>query len=188
MKKKLLFVLLLPLFLVLVVGCDKKEVAKSDDDITKVESKNETIELFDEKMGVKTTFEYDPSIKFTNLKEESGGASKSITFENENLDVSFQMYYNKMQVAAYNKSKQSRSDDKNYKEYKFRNYDGYAYGDYDDGVYLNILLNVDDEDYADVLFVSIDRLDTNKDVVVSKLLDDTVLQDFFNTMSVELSK
>ena len=43
------------------------------------------------------------------------------------------------------------------------------------------LLSIIEDDMAEVLFVSIDRIDNDKDVVVAEVLENK-LQDFFNSM------
>lgn len=177
MKKKLLVLLLIPVLLVLTTACNKATNNNGKDKkITK------TIELSDSKLGFTTTFKYDADDKYTNLKESSGGASKEITFENKDLDIEVQMYYTKMRSATYNSTEQTRSAQKYYKEYTFGDYEAYAYGEYSSGINLNILLGIDEDDNAEVLFVAIDRLDSNEDVVIADVLADEKLQSFFNSM------
>lgn len=172
MKKKLLLILLLPVFILLLTGCGKKE------------STTKTIPLIDSVFGYATTFNYDVSENYSGVTKKEGGASKEIEFKNEDLDVSFQMYYTRMSKTSYDRSKEVRSAQKYYKEYKFGKYDAYAYGEYADGIYLNILIDVDSTETAKILFVSIDRLDTNDSVVVADVLDKD-LKKFFNTIKVE---
>lgn len=171
MKKKILLVLLLPIIIIGLTGCgEKKDTRKS-------------IKLADPVFGFETVFKYDEKENFTNIKTKEGGASKEISFENSDLDVEFQMYYTKMSKTSYDKSKEIRANQKNYKEYKYGKYNAYAYGEYSSGLYLNILLGVDSTDTAKILFVSIDRLDTNEDVIVANVLDKD-LKDFFNSIEV----
>ena len=171
MKKKILIILLLPIIVLLLTGCNEKK----DD--------RKSISLVDPVFGYETVFKYNKNENFTKPEYEEGGASKEITFKNEDLDVEFQMYYTKMTKSSYDRSKEVRSKQKYYKEYKYGKYEAYAYGEYTSGIYLNILLDVDSTDTAKVLFVSIDRLDTNEDVVVSKVLDKD-LKEFFNSIEV----
>ena len=176
MNKKLLLLLLIIPLLLITTACDKTHEGETKDKkITK------TIELSDSKLGFTTTFTYDAEEKFSDVEEKTGGASNEISFKNEDLDVTFQMYYNTMRTATYNDSEKVRSAQKYYKEYTFGDYEAYAYGEYDDNVYLNILLGIDEDDMAEVLFVSIDRIDNDKDVVVAEVLENK-LQDFFNSM------
>ncbi len=171
MKKKILFILLLPVFILLLTGCgEKKDNRKS-------------ITLVDPVFGYETIFKYNSEEKYSEVKTNESGASKEISFENKELDVEFQMYYTKMSKISYDKTKEVRANQKYYKEYSFNGYDAYAYGEYSSGIYLNIVLGVDSTDTAKILFVSIDRLDTNEDVVVSKILDKE-LKDFFNSIEV----
>lgn len=170
MKKKLLFILLLPVFILLLTGCEEKDTRKS-------------ISLTDPVFGYETVFKYNKDEKYSEIKTIEGGASKEIEFENPDFDVEFQMYYTKMSKSSYDRSKEARTKQKYYKEYKYGKYEAYAYGEYSSGIYLNILLGVDSTDTAKILFVSIDRLDTNEDIVVAKLLDKE-LKDFFNSIEV----
>lgn len=176
MKKKLLLCLLLiPALLVVVTGCgNKKEV---------VEQRN--IELTDKDFGYSTVFTFAKEENYTEPEEDHGGRTTEITFKNEDLDVSFEMYYTDMRTTTYKDSQKTRSEQKYYKEYKFGDYEAYAYGNYSSGLYLNILIDTDKEkDMAKVLFVSIDRLDVNEEVVVADVLAGEKLQEFFNSMVV----
>lgn len=175
MKKVILLLLLIPVLLATTACGETHEGNVKDKKLTK------TIELSDKKLGFTTTFTYDADQKFTNVEEQTGGASNAITFENEELDVEFEMYYNTMHTATYNDSQKIRSSQKYYKEYQFGDYDAYAYGEYADNLKLNVLLGIDGDDMAEVLFVSIDRLDVNDEVVVSEIFDKS-LQEFFNSM------
>jgi len=170
--KKVLFILLLPIIILGLTGCGEKKDTRK------------TITLEDSAFGYATTFKYDENEKFTDIEAEKSGVSNSLTFKNEELDVEFQMYYTRMMKTSYETSKKARSAQKYYKEYKFGEFDAYAYGDYTSGIYLNILLGVDNTETAKVLFVSIDRIDTNQGVVVADVLDKK-LNKFFNTIQVE---
>ena len=171
MKKKLLLILLLPVFILLLTGCnEKKDTRKS-------------ITLTDPVFGYETVFKYNVDENYSEVKTNEGGASKEISFENPDLDVEFQMYYTKMNKNSYDKTRETRSNQKYYKEYKFSNYEAYAYGEYSSGIYLNILLGVDSTDTAKVLFVSIDRLDTDESKIVFDILD-ADLSEFFNSIEV----
>lgn len=170
MKKKLLFILLLPLLILGLTGCEEKDTRK-------------TISISDPVFGFETTFKYDEKEKFSEAKVNKSGVSTEISFENTELDVEFQMYYTKMSKTSYDRSKEIRASQKYYKEYKYGKYEAYAYGDYSSGMYLNILLGVDSTNTAKVLFVSIDRLDTNENVVVADVLDKK-LKNFFNSIEV----
>ena len=171
MKKILLLVLLFPIIILGLTGCkEKKDNRKS-------------ISLIDPVFGYETVFKYDQKENFSNLKTNEGGVSKEITFENEELDVSFQMYYTKLMKSSYDKSKEVRSKQKYYKEYKFNKYEAYSYGDYTSGIYLNILIDIDSTDTAKILFVSIDRLDSNQNIIVADVLNKE-LKDFFNSIEV----
>ena len=172
MKKKLLFILLLPLIILGLTGCGEKKDTRK------------TISISDPVFGYETSFKYDEKEKFSDAKVNKSGVSTEISFENSELDVEFQMYYTKMSKTSYDRSKEIRASQKYYKEYKYGKYEAYAYGDYSSGMYLNILIDVDSNDIAKALFVSIDRLDTNESVVVADVLDKE-LKDFFNSIEIK---
>lgn len=183
MKKKYLLLLLIPALLLVITGCGKEE--KNE----KKESQTKTIELADSKLGFKTTFTVDKNANYTDIEvDKESGASAELEFKNDDLDLEFEMYYNTMRTATYNDSKETRSAQKYYKEYKFGKYEAYAYGEYGSGLYLNILLDVEDNDMADVLFVSIDREDSNEDIIVADVVADKEVQKLFNSMKFEKTK
>ncbi len=171
--KKIWILLLLPLLLVTLTACS---------------GAGKTIVLKDDNLGFKTTFKYKEKDNFSDVTENDEGASKAIAFKNEELDVEFEMYYNTMRSATYKDSQKTRSAQKYYKEYKFGDYEAYAYGNYDSGVYLNILLATEENDMVDVLFVSLDRIDNNTDVIVYDILEKKTLQNFFNSIKFEKTK
>ncbi|MBP5678428.1 MAG: hypothetical protein J6X28_01190 [Bacilli bacterium] len=176
MNKKIWLLLCIIPLLLITTACDNTHTGKEKDKkITK------TIELSDSKLGFTTTFTYPADEKYTDVEEESGGASNKITFKNEDLDVTFEMYYTTMRTETYNETEKTRSAQKYYKEYTFGDYEAYAYGEYDDNIKLNILLGIDEDNTAEVLFVTIDRIDTDEKVIVLKVLE-SKLQDFFNSM------
>ena len=175
MNRKWLYLLLIPLLLVTTACGKTHEGDATDKKLTK------KIELVDSKLGFTTTFTYDAEEKFSNVEEETGGKSTAITFSNEDLDVTFEMYYTTMSTTTYNDTERTRTVQKYYKEYTFGDYEAYAYSEYDSKINLNVLLGIDEDDNAEVLFVSIDRIDTNEDVIVAEVLEKK-LQDFFNSM------
>lgn len=180
MKKKLLFILLIPAFLLLFTGCGKEEKQEIKKDDTK------KIILSDDGFGYKTTFSYDKTEKYSDFEEDKeSGRSTTIEFENEELDLEFEMYYTDMLEDSYKKTQVARSTQKYYKEYKFGKYNAYAYGEYSSGLYMNILLEIDDKGYAKILFVSMDRLDNDDSIVVADVLEDDKLQEFFNSIEFE---
>lgn len=182
MKKKLLLLLLIvPALLLVLTGCDKKEQKKES-----VKKDTKTIELKDEKFGYKTIFTYDKNLNYSDVEiDTESGRTTEIEFENEEQDLEYQMYYTDMRTATYEETQKIRSNQKYYKEYVFGKYKAYAYGEYGSSLQLNILIDTDKEkDMAKILFVSIDRQDSNEDIVVADVVD-TKVQDFFNSMKVE---
>lgn len=170
MKKKLLLILLLPIVMIGLTGCGENKNTKK------------SILLSDPVFGYETSFKYDGKESFSGIKNNLDGTSTSLEFKNEELDVEFQMYYTRMMKNSYDESKKIRSKQKYYKEYKFGKYEAYSYGEYTSGLYLNILLD-DYNETAKVLFVSIDRIDTNQNVVVADVLDKKLVK-FFDTIEV----
>ena len=179
MKKKLLLILVLVLSVFAITGCGKKENKKKEE--------TKTIILQDDKKGYKTTFTYPKTEKYSEPTKQESGASAEIDFENEDKDVEFQMYYNTITDKSYETSKETRSKQKYYKEVKAGKYEGYVYGEYSSGLYAIFKLEEDKEGLDVLLFVSIDRLDTNEDVVVADVFDKD-LKDFFNSMKFERIK
>ncbi|MBQ3308087.1 MAG: hypothetical protein IJG68_07865 [Bacilli bacterium] len=169
MKKYLLLFLVVMLFVLTITGCASKK----------------TITLEDKELGLKTTFTYNDKEKFSEVTENEEGKSKEILFKNEDLDLEFEMYYTHMSKSSYDKSKQNRSLQKYYKEYKFGKYDAYVYGNYDSSVYLSILLN-EEKDEVDSLFVSVDRIDNNQEIKAFNVVADKTMQNFFG--SIEFKK
>ena len=180
MRKKLLLILLIPVLL-LITACDKTKIKNE-------EETGEKIVLEDKKLGFKTTFSYDKKEKYSDVEIENGDASAELTFENEELDIQFDMYYNTMTIETYQSTQKTRSAQKYYKEYKFGDYDAYAYGNYDSGLYISILLKEETNKMADVLFVSIDRIDNDKEVIVSDVVAGEQVQKLFNSIKFEKIK
>ena len=182
MKRKLLLLLLIPVLLLGITACGSKSDDKQKD--TKKE-----IVLQDTNLGFKTTFTYKEGEGYSDVEvDKDTGASTQIEFDNEKLDLDFQMYYNTMRISSYRTSQNNRSGQKYYKEYKFNNYEAYAYSEYDSKVYLNILLKVEEDDTADVLFISIDRIDDNKDIIVADVVAGKKVQKLLNTIKFEQKK
>ncbi len=178
MKKRIIMVLVLPILLLGLCACGNKvKPAK------KVTTKK--IELVDEKKGFRTVFTYDKNLAFSDVDVDTeSGASTQIEFDNVDLDLDFEMYYTQMSKESYDSTKDNRTGKKYYKEYVFGDYEAYIYGDYSSGVYMNILLQENkDTKMVDVLFVSIDRMDSDENVVVADVLDEKELQDFFGSIS-----
>lgn len=172
MKNKLFILLLIPVLVLTLTACTKKEGNTTNE---------KKLELVDSNYGT-TTFIIDDT--YTEIEESKGGASTELEFENETLDLDYDMYYTTMRKASYNTSKETRSKQKYYKEYKFGNYEGYAYGEYTSSMNLNIILSEDGEDYT-VLFVSIDRHDSNEKKIVSDIIAEKETQSFLNSIKYE---
>ena len=173
--KKVLLILLIPVLLLTVTACGGTHEGKAKD-----KKLTKTIELVDKKLGFNTTFTYDADNKFSDVHENNEGASTAIYFSNADLDSSFEMYYTTMRKKTYNDTETARSNQKYYKEYTFGDYEAYAYSEYEDKINLNVLLGIDD-DTAEVLFVTIERIDTNDEVIMADVLEKD-LKEFFESM------
>lgn len=182
MKKKLLLLLfIIPALLLVVTGCGKKEEKKP------VENNTKTIELTDKKFGYKTTFTYDKSENYSDIDVDTdSGRTTEIEFENEELDVEFEMYYTDMRSTTYKETQEIRSKQKYYKEYNFGKYKAYAYGEYSSSIHLNILIDTDqDTDMAKIIFVEISRMDTNEDIVIADVVSGKKIQALLNSIEVK---
>lgn len=182
MRKKVLLLVLIPILLLSFTACDKKKKVEKEKDDRK------SIVLKDSGFGYKTTFKYDKKDDYSDVEEEKSGKSTQISFDNEDLDLEFEMYYTSMSSDSYKTTEEARSKQKYYKKYKFGKYNAYAYGEYDSGLYMNILLETTDDNTANILFVSIDRLDNDKEKIVSDLVAGKEVQALFNTIKVEKYK
>ena len=183
MKKKIGIICLI-IIMIIVTGCKKEE---KKEPVKKKEKNTKTIELVDERLGYQTTFTYDKKEKFTDIQYYDEGASKEITFKNEELDLEFQMYYTTMTMTSYENSEQARANQTYYKKYKFGKYEAYAYSNYDSSLNMNILLNKTESDMAEILFVSMERIDANKEVIVLEVVDNQ-LQSFYNSIKFKKIK
>ena len=181
MKRKLLLLLFIPVLLQVITGCGKKE-----EQVKPVENNTKTIELTDKKFGYKTTFTYDKSENYSDIEVDTeSGRTTEIEFENEELDVDIEMYYTDAYTETYEGTQKSRSAQKYYKEYQFGDYKAYAYGNYGSSIQLNILIDTDEEnDRAKIIFVSIDRKDSNEEIIIADVLEQK-LKPFFDSMKVE---
>ena len=175
MHKKILVLLLISIILLATTACGGTHEGKEQD-----KKLTKKIELVDKKLGFNTTFTYDANEKYSDVEEDNDGASTAIEFKNEDLDVDIEMYYNTMTTTSYNETQKTRSAQKYYKEYKYGDYEAYAYSEYPDKVKISILLGIED-DMAEVLFVSIERIDNNEDIIIPDVLDKD-LKAFFNSM------
>ncbi len=177
MNKKIILLLLIVVVLFMTTGC-----GKTHEEGAKEKKLTKTIELSDSNLGFTTTFTYDAEEKYSDVEEKDGGKSTEIVFKNEELDVTFDMYYTTMRDTTYNETEKARSKQKYYKHYKFGDYEGYTYSEYEDKANLNILLGIDEDKNAEVLFVSIDRIDTDESVIVPELLEKKKLKEFFKSI------
>ncbi len=176
--KKVFGLLLCIIALFAITGCGKEEKTKKD---------LEQIVLADETLHYETIFTYEKGKNYSDIEEDDSGKYGEISFKNEDLDLSFEMYYTESRTTTYNETKEARSKQKYFKEYKFGEFDAYAYGESDSNLKLSIFLEEElDTGLARSIFVSIDRLDVNEDVIVADVVADKEVQSLLN--SIELKR
>jgi len=175
MKKTLLILFLIPIILVGLSGCGKTNNAEKKTD--------KQLVLEDTKLGLKTTFDYNEKTNITDIEYDNDGASKELTFVMEDQDAEIQMYYTSMSDKMYKTTQESRSKQKYYKEYKFGDYKAYAYSEYGSTIKLNILLKANKNKMYDILFVDMERLDTDESIVMAEVLETEELQNLFKSMN-----
>lgn len=170
MKKKILFLLLVPVLVICLTAC--------------TDSKGKTIVLEDSKYG-KTTFNYDSKEVYKDIKVKKGGASKSLTFKNEDLNIKVEMYYNKMSNSSYDTTRDSRKSQVYYADSVFGKYTGYFYSNDKDSGYLNIILDVNDNKEVTVLFVSIEKINNKTDEDMFSMVEKNDIKKFFDSIVFE---
>ena len=94
------------------------------------------------------------------------------------------MSYKEIDTTTYEETQKNRKNKKYYKEYTFGKYEAYIYGDYENSVTMNIHLRKQDKQSV-ILTITMNRLDTDENVVIADVLDDKELQEFFNTIEVK---
>ena len=176
MKKKILIILLIPIILIGLSGCGKTNNNEKKDSDKK-------LVLADKKLGLKTTFNYNDKTNITDIEYDTDGASKELTFVMEDQDAEIQMYYTSMSDNMYNTTQETRSKQKYYKEYKFGKYKAYAYSEYGSTVKLSILLKANENKMYDILFVDMQRLDTDESIIMAEVLEKEELQELFKSMT-----
>ena len=106
MRKKVLLLVLIPILLLSFTACDKKKKVEKEKDDRK------SIVLKDSGFGYKTTFKYDKKDDYSDVEEEKSGKSTQISFDNEDLDLEFEMYYTSMSSDSYKTTEEARSKQK----------------------------------------------------------------------------
>ena len=177
--KKYALLLLIPFLLIGLTGCGKTNNKEVD--------KGKTLVLEDTKLGLKTTFTYEEKLSIGDIEYSEEGKSKSVEFDIESLDAEFEMYYTNMTDIAYKDNKNTRSAQKYYKEYTFGDYKAYAYSESGSSIKMNILLKENDNKMYDVLFVSMERLDSDDTIIMKEVLDSEELQEFFKSIKFKKS-
>ena len=174
MKKKVLLSLFIIVALFVVTGCGKEE------------SSDTLIKIIDNKdKGYVTTFKTINN-KFIQTNPKYNHV------DSEELGIFITFDYIESSKEAYDYAKTHNFLGREYakediKEYKWNNYDGYFYNVSENEMYFRILLE-DDKDNSIVLSAFIGpKLDSkNKDVDLTKFVDNEDLQKFLN--SIEFKK
>jgi len=174
MKHKILILLMIPILL-LVTACNDVKTKENDD--------SKKIEIIDQTKQIETTFSYDKKIGFSEISTYNND-SPTIEFDCVKLDIDFQMSYKELDTNIYEDTQKNRKNKKYYKEYTFGKYEAYVYGDYENNITMNIHLRKQDKSSI-ILVVTMNRLDSDENIVIADILDDKELQDFFNTIEVK---
>lgn len=186
MNKKYILILL-PLIL-LLVGCGNNNVVNNN---SNVDSDKKSIELIDEKKGLKTTLFYDNNIAYSQVDVDSEraneGESIAIEFDNDSLDVEIDAFYMSSTFDEYNAYETKYSNDDNYSKVRFNVFDGFTYGNSDDELNMLVILRSNrKEKKYDLLKVTISRLDDDEKVIVSEVFKGKELQDLFGSLRFEV--
>ena len=174
MKHKLLILLMIPILL-FVTGCN--------DTTTKVQEKGTKLEITDQSKEIETTFTYDKKLGLSEITTYNND-SPMIEFDCVKLDIDFQMSYKELDTSLYEDTQKNRKNKKYYKEYTFGKYEAYIYGDYENSVIMNIHVRKQD-DKSIILVITMNRLDSDENVVIADVVEEKELQEFFNTIEVE---
>ena len=172
MKKRLLLIILLMVCLVTFTGCDKGN-----------NTDKETIVYKDSVLKLKSTFEYEKEDGFEFKENVEGGKYAEITFTNKTENLDFDMYYTKSAKETVDTLKESRKDNKYFKEYTFGDFSAYTYGEYNTDLYLVMNLKSDDKDVIE-LFVSMELDSFDKNAIVNDIFNKKVIQEFFNSIKL----
>lgn len=174
MKHKIFILLMIPILL-LVTGCNNSTTKQTDN--------SNKIEIIDQAKQIKTTFSYDKKIDFSEISTYNND-STSIEFDCVKLDIDFQMSYKELDTTLYEDTKTNRKNKKYYKEYTFGKYEAYIYGDYENSAIMNIHVRKQDNTSI-ILVVTMNRLDSDENVVIADVVDEKELQEFFNSIEVQ---
>ena len=173
MKSKLLLFLFLIVGILTITACNKNTQKK-------------TIELYDQKLGYKTTFYYDEKENYSDVIADNSNKSTEIEFSNQDLNLQFKMYYYETGKSIYENSKEKRANKKYYKEYTFGEYKAYGYSDYNDQYFLIITLSYDEKAKAyNSIFVSIEQMSNDKEKSVYEVVNDKKVQELLNSITFE---
>ena len=179
MKKNLKSILVIGLMIIVLftfTGCGKKD---EKEDLKSIIYK-------DEKSGYTLTFKAPKDSKFEVKEEQNTGKFNEMIINNEDLNVSLDIYYVEMTDSSYNSGKEARSADEGYKEYKWNKYDGYSYNGDKYSTYFEVYLDNDNSEGMMIgLFGSVEYINYDNANVLEAFNSDD-LQKFLSSM--EFSK
>ena len=176
MKKKYLFLLLIPLLILSVTACNG---------ITSSNKDGKTVTLEDSKYG-KTVLTYDTKLNYKDFKQSTKGSSKLVSFKNDDLNIKVEMSYDKVKTAAYDENKKSKLSQTYYRDIVFGQYAGYFYSNDKNNGELDVALYADTkEDMVTVLVVKLNKVDNKQDTDMFSMLDTPDIFNLFNSMKFE---
>lgn len=170
MKKKLLFLLLVPVLVLCLTACGKAKDVKN-------------IVLEDSRYG-KTTF-VSEGLKIKDVKKAKSSTSKIIKFTSEALNVKAEMYYTQVSNASYDKTRDARKTKTYYADSVYGKYTGYFYGDKSNKGNISVVLDTNDKGYATVLLISLEKIDTKDDMDMFTIVESIDMKKFLDSMTFE---
>ena len=187
--KKLSYIILIILLvfsLFAFTGCKSKE-KKTEEKLELSEIASETLVYYDEKTRDKITFEYFPEEKYKIVKEDTGGAFKSIEFENEDLNITVEMYLIQEYNGSFENSQEANKEANNYREFTVNGYNGYTYSQSNSSsIHSKILILQDlDETEGLSLYMYIDKMNSKKDTDLMETFYSEDFIRFLNTLTYE---
>ena len=170
MKKKILFLLLVPVLLLLLTACEKVTDGKK-------------LTLEDSKYG-KTTFIVE-GMKIKDVKVEKNKSSKVIKFKSESLNVKVEMSYIQVSNTAYDKTRDSMKTKTYYSDSTYGRYTGYFYSDKSNNGKISVVLDTNDKGYATALSMSLEKINDTDGVDMFTIVESIDMKKFLDSMTFE---
>jgi len=176
MKKKILILIIFLLSISFLTGCNNE-----DNDKGKIVFK-------EDKTGYKVTFDNLKEMNLTDKSVNTSGPAKTLTYTSKKHDIEITMNYKEHDTQTFDTTKKVRKSHKYFGEYKFGKYKAYSYGNNDNSLNVLILLDKKYKGNEILLNVSINRIDTDKSIIVKEVFDKEEVQNFFKTIKYRVEK